>query len=201
LAFLEPEHPEFVHPSGRAPTDHAKLRADTDDLIERWSRAVTASLDEQYRRLSTASADQVAGFAQLGEWLGVDPSTARFEPDESDIDFAWESVAGGCVLALLDLLADTGQDELRLEELWQQTAARLDAERFERATGMAPDEHALVLQCAAEAMASEPIAQQLLYRSREMFVRWDGDVIEIEREVPPERMRTAPEHERVPALV
>jgi hypothetical protein len=201
LAFMDSERPDHVVPdlvTTRRLQWYADELATTNELIAQWSTQVAAHLDEEYCRTVKGSEDQLAGFDALCASLGVEVTAVEPEP-EDDVQFAWESVAGACVLAHLDLLADAEEHDIAVDVLAKMTSERINAGRFERATGIPPVDQPTILHWAADAMFGESGGSHVLYRDRYMDLRWESYSVQVEREIPPhsDQQRAS---EREPAL-
>lgn len=181
LAFRTSQRPELaLRPGVIDPQYEEQLITITNRWIDDWSSSAASFLEDDLKRLVTASEEQLGVLSKLLK-------DAEIELPVSDLPdplptFAWEPAASGGVLALLDVAVDV-DNEFLVQGIWaKQASASLDTERFERVTGIASPDHEIVLRCAERAvlgLAPPDSVTELLYRDRHVWLSWTVEGIDV----------------------
>jgi hypothetical protein len=179
LAFRESKQVEMAVPPGWIERDEERqLIDDTNQWIENWTSSAACLLEGDLKRLIEASQEQLAVLSNLLKEAGLEVPGADL-PEPLPL-FAWEPAARGGVMALLDVAVDIGDDELVQGRWAKEARASLRSDRFEWVTGIATDDHEIVLRDAEKAILdSSPsnFQAELLYRDRHVWLTWMGEAI------------------------
>jgi len=155
----------------------------TRTLVDWWEKLTVVSLAKYMSNVAAVSKGQIACFSAIFRDAGIELSDVDL-PEPGEVEFAWSSVAHASVLASLDVLADTEGATLSAEAWVAECLAHLDSERFRRASGIDPQDHARVLEITTEALISNrPDRGEIGYRDRLFSMQWTRDELAVSNQV------------------